>query len=369
VRSALRRLCRAHRGRRAACRGRRGFHRARQLRLGGPARCGCSHDRRGITPGAGGGRRVNARQLILGLGVIGALGLGAHPLAAQTARPNSHAPDIAYGAFQRGFYMTAFTEASKRAEQNDFKAMTLLGELYANGLGVARDDQKAAEWYKRAADHGDREAMFALGMFYMDGRGGAANRDQGAKLLASAAKLGNSSAAYNLGLLYLEGQQFPQDFTRAGELFRAAARAGNPDAQYALATMYKEGRGVSKDPREAARLMGQAALAENLDAIVEYAIMLFNGEGITKDEKTAAALLEKAAHRGSPIAQNRLANLLAVGRGLPANPTEAIKWHIIAKSGGAADPALDDFMARQKPDVRSAGEAAAEHWLATLARQ
>ena len=28
--------------------------------------------------------------------------------------------------------------------------MTMLGELYANGLGVKRDYAKAAEWYKKA---------------------------------------------------------------------------------------------------------------------------------------------------------------------------------------------------------------------------
>ena len=31
------------------------------------------------------------------------------------------------------------------------------------------------------------------------------------------------------------------------------------------------------------------------------------------------------------------------GRGLPADPTEAVKWHIIAKAGGASDPDLDVF--------------------------
>jgi len=40
--------------------------------------------------------------------------------------------------------------------------MTLLGELYAHGYGIASDDAKAAEWYRLAADRGDREAMFAL---------------------------------------------------------------------------------------------------------------------------------------------------------------------------------------------------------------
>ena len=40
----------------------------------------------------------------------------------------------------------------------------MLGELYANAMGVKRDYAKAAEWYQRAADAGDREGMFALAM-------------------------------------------------------------------------------------------------------------------------------------------------------------------------------------------------------------
>ena len=104
-------------------------------------------------------------------------------------------PDLAYGAFQRGSYMTAFGIATRRAsELKDVKAMTLLGELYANGLGVERDDKKAAEWYRLAADRGDREAMFALAMFNLGGRIGPANGEQGTKLLAAAAKLGYAPA-------------------------------------------------------------------------------------------------------------------------------------------------------------------------------
>ncbi len=92
--------------------------------------------------------------------------------APQNTPANGDQPnvDLAYGAFQRGFYITAFNEATKRAQQNDPSAMTLLGELYAQGLGVGRDDSKAAQWYKLAAAKGDRDALFALAMFAYEGR-------------------------------------------------------------------------------------------------------------------------------------------------------------------------------------------------------
>jgi hypothetical protein len=102
----------------------------------------------------------------------------ATPTPAPTAAP---APvfedpnvDLVYGAYQRGMYKTAFDLAVTRAQYNgDPKAMTMLGELYENAMGIKRDYAKAAEWYKRAADAGDREAMFALAMMRLAGLGQA----------------------------------------------------------------------------------------------------------------------------------------------------------------------------------------------------
>jgi TPR repeat protein len=275
--------------------------------------------------------------------------------------------DLMYGAYQRGAYLTALDQATKRAQQNDAKAMTMLGELYAQGLGVGRDDSKAAQWYKMAAAQNDRDAMFALAMFNLEGRAGQSSREEGARLLDAAAKLGHAVAAYDLGLLYLQGQQFPQDFKRAAELFLKASEAGNPEAQYALGTMYKEGRGVPQDKAKAMQLMGLASVAGNLDSMVEYAIAQFNGDGVAKDEAAAARLFLISARRGSPIAQNRLSRILMAGRGMPANPTESVKWHLIAKAGGAGDPDLDVFAGKQSNDVQTAAKAAANKWLSSEA--
>jgi TPR repeat protein len=292
------------------------------------------------------------------------------PAATATAPANArNDADLAYGAFQRGLYLTAFQEATRRVEEkNDPKAMTLLGELYADGLGVPNDDNKAADWYKLAVARGDREAMFALAMFRMVGRAGPRDRKEAAQLMAAAAKLGHVVAAYDLALLYLEGQLFPQDFGRAAELFRMAAQAGNPQAQYALATFYKEGRGgLQKDEREAARLLGAAALAGYTDAEIEYGIALFNGTGVAKNEAAAFKYLYKASRKGSPVAQARLAFMYAVGRGVKADPVEAARWHTIARAGGDNDQFLEDFVRTKiSPTDRAAGEDKAKPWIARM---
>ncbi len=60
-------------------------------------------------------------------------------------------PDYAYGAYQRGWFLTAFSLALDRAKTgHDPAAETLLGLLLARGLGVKQDLAAAADWYRLA---------------------------------------------------------------------------------------------------------------------------------------------------------------------------------------------------------------------------
>ena len=85
-----------------------------------------------------------------------------------------------------------------------------------------------------------------------------------------------------------------------------------------------------------------------------------------RTRRPQSRFLQKAARKGNPVAQNRLANILAVGRGVRADPVEAIKWHIVAKAGGVSDIPLDEFTQKQKPEVRAAGEKAAKPWIEAI---
>ena len=52
--------------------------------------------------------------------------------------------DLAFGAFQRGLYLTAFQIAMSRAQRGDAASSTLVGRLYAEGLGVKPAELVAA---------------------------------------------------------------------------------------------------------------------------------------------------------------------------------------------------------------------------------
>ena len=250
-------------------------------------------------------------------------------------------PDLAFGAFQRGYYLTALRQAMKRIEDdpNDAPAMALMGELYRDGLGLRRNLEEATHWYRLAADRGDPPAAFALGMAYLQGQGVARDVMAALPWLELAAVAGHTGAIYNLGLLATQSDT--PDFAKSATLFRRAADLGNAEAAYALGLQYLQGRGVARDGGRAAEWLQRAADAGLAAAQIEFAIMSFNGDGVLKDEARAARYFMKAAATNNPVAANRLARLLAMGRGVPRNMVEAMKWHILARTAGIPDEWLD----------------------------
>ena len=55
-----------------------------------------------------------------------------------------------------------FAEVKQKAESGSSKDQLSLGRMYHNGVGVAKDDAKAAEWWKKAAAQGNEIAQEAL---------------------------------------------------------------------------------------------------------------------------------------------------------------------------------------------------------------
>ena len=116
-----------------------------------------------------------------------------------------------YTAYFEGKYLTALKLAEAEAAQGSKEAYTLMGEIYAEGLGVAQDLNKAVDAYAKAADLGDPNAQFSLGTFVAEGRGAKKDLRLAADLFEKAAQSGHASAQYNLALIYLNGNGRPSD--------------------------------------------------------------------------------------------------------------------------------------------------------------
>jgi uncharacterized protein len=157
-----------------------------------------------------------------------------------------------------------------------------LGEMYANGDGVSRDDFKAYHYFDQLVEDYDEDQPDPqdLGAF--------------------------SSAFVAVGVYCLSGipnSDVRPDPRRAHELFQYAATTfGDPNAQYNLARMYMVGAG-----------------------------------GLAKDNIAAVRWLALAAKQGHPPSQALLGHMLFMGDGVLDQRARGLMWLEFAKDG-AADP-------------------------------
>lgn len=62
-----------------------------------------------------------------------------------------------------------FAEVKQKAEAGSSKDQLGLGRMYHNGVGVTKDDAKAAEWWQKAAAQGNEAAQEALKNLHENG--------------------------------------------------------------------------------------------------------------------------------------------------------------------------------------------------------
>lgn len=159
---------------------------------------------------------------------------------------------------QRAESLTLFEQA---ARGGDTDAAFQLGEMLRVGVvGVPAAPAAAAPWYAMAANHSHARAALMLGMLYKNGDGVARDDGQAAHWLNLASDLGNPHAMFLLSYIYREGRGVAQDSAHARHLLEEAAEHEYPPAIQELAITVQLGDALSpKDERRAGYLLKEAA--------------------------------------------------------------------------------------------------------------
>lgn len=202
-------------------------------------------------------------------------------------------------AYAKADYPVALKTLQPLAEKGDGKAQNLIGKMYYLGQGVAKDQAKGAQWFRKAAENGVPEAQGMLGYMHLVGEAGAL-LDMGLaqEWMTKAANGGDVGAQYNLGVMY-GGNGVKEDPPKAAYWMRKAAEQGHKFALSNLALMYREGKGVAKDLTVAHMLYGLSGKAGNIDAL--------------KIQKEISAKMSSSQIRKS----NKLAESWKIGAALP----------------------------------------------------
>ena len=146
------------------------------------------------------------------------------------------------------------------AEQGDAAAQYELAKTYAES-GLLRNTEESMRWYRKAAENGNAEAQSVLGYMYLNGEGVAKDKAMALEWLHKAAKQDHPDAYLSLGLASGDANESFNYYLKAAEL-------ENTLAQGMVGERYRKGDGVDQDLEKAFEWWLKAA--EQLEFSAQY---------------------------------------------------------------------------------------------------
>ena len=201
-------------------------------------------------------------------------------------------------------------------------------------------------------------------MMYLEGRGVAGRPRQGRRLFREGGRERRGRGDLQSRPPLPRGQSPPAGSDARGAALRAGGRGRQPRRPVRSGAALRGGprrrrRTRRRRPTGSRRRRGSATSRRRSNTPSASS----TASASPPNEAAAAQWFQRAAEVGNPIAQNRLARLLATGRGITADPLAAAKWHLLAKRAGKDDDFLDQFFAephrRAAPDRGRRGAALA----------
>ena len=206
-----------------------------------------------------------------------------------------------------------------KAQEGDPEAQWEVADSYQSGckddqgnILVERSPQKAAEWFRNAAEAGHAPAQNNLGVMLGDGDGVEKDPVLALHWLKKAWKRGDSCAPQNIAITYRDMGKLK----RAVHWFEKCAETGDDDAILQVGIHCFWGKGVTKDWVKAVYCYQRAIEGKNIaeasrdDAYFYLAIAYLEGQGVTKSVPKAKRLLKRANRDNDHLAARALLHIL-----------------------------------------------------------
>ncbi|OJX81087.1 tetratricopeptide repeat-containing serine protease family protein [Magnetospirillum sp. 64-120] len=239
--------------------------------------------------------------------------------------------DEGLAAYARKDWPAAAREFQALAQGGDPVALSRLGYMKLNGLGVPKDVAGAVDLLTKAADKGEPAAQNTLGSLYFKGIGVAKDPARALILFSRAADQNQPNALNNLGQLYFTGNGIAKNETKALEYLHKAADMGISASWETLGIAYWHGRGTNKDPALAAPWLKKAAekgfkVAQNL-----YGAALWSGQGVPQDRAEALKWFERSGMQGDHASLLNVGHAQMNGLNTPKNVEKAYYYYLLAE--------------------------------------
>ncbi|KAG4305296.1 hypothetical protein PORY_001466 [Pneumocystis oryctolagi] len=204
------------------------------------------------------------------------------------------------------------------------------------GMGVKKNQEKAVQYYQRAASLGNVTAMYKMGIILLNGLlRQVKNPKKAIFWLNKASELAdeeNPHALHELAILYEKDNEgiVIRDEKYSLELYTRAAHLMYSPSQVRLAYAYEHGiLGCEIDPKKSITWYSRAAEKGNPDAELGLSGWYLTGaEGVLEQSDREAYLwARKAAEKGLTKAEYVIGYYLEVGIGVKSNRVEAKTWY------------------------------------------
>jgi uncharacterized protein len=198
------------------------------------------------------------------------------------------------------------SELEKKASSGDFMALTRLGEIFGEGIGVKKNYKKVLETLHLGAKLKDRFSTWVLADSLYYGTYGPIDRELGIKFYKKAASLGQVPALTSIGRHCFKHANTDAEFKSAVKYYRKAAKFNEPHALFNLGLVHASGEGGRKSPKMALNYFLESYNNGNKSARLEIG-KLYAEE--FQDVAQAKTWLKRAAKSGNKEAISYLKKL------------------------------------------------------------
>lgn len=217
-------------------------------------------------------------------------------------------------------------------KENHPLAAAWVAEHYRMGRGVPKDRDKALQIYNSCKDAlvemcicGDPDAQYFWGfdlLYNTFGNGDDKKAFQWLEKASSSSRI----ARVDLAKCYLNGWGCSVDIDKGIELLRQCAEGKSKKARYELGLLYYLGKHVEQDYIKAFTLFEYAAQKNHASAQYYLGDMYFWGKGVVKDEAKAFEWNKKSADNGNRFGCESVAYQYWNGRVVPKNEKLAFRY-------------------------------------------
>ena len=234
----------------------------------------------------------------------------------------------AKNALEKAQFKTAYAYFSYLTQRNHAESFNELGDMYFYGRGMAINQAKALELYKKAAALDSVYGFFNVGFLYWNGPEEIQDPEQALQYLKKAAQMGYTYALSFIGDIYRTGPEKLIDYAEAKRYYQKGVDVNEINAIKCMALLYLLGQGVTQNNAMGAFYLKKAADKGNAWAMYHLGRLYYYGEGIPRNPKLALDYLQMAYDANYPDACSLLGLLYERGEGTAPNIELANKLYI-----------------------------------------